>query len=125
VRSGDLGPAIDDTAKRAYRRRLNDLEERIDRAVLDGHDPAALVDERDALVAELARSLGLHGRARLVDADAEKARVNVTKAIATVLKALDAAHPPLAAHLRSAIRTGSSCAYLPDPASGVVWRVTT
>lgn len=124
VRQPPLGPVLDDTAKRAYRRRLRELDDRIDTAVLGGRDAAGEIAERDALVEELARAAGLRGRTRVLDSDVEKSRVNVTKAVAATLRALDDVHPAAAAHLRVALRTGRSCVYAPDPAAEIAWSVT-
>lgn len=52
----------------------------------------------------------------------ERARINVTRAIATAMRRLDTQHPNLAAHLRVTIKTGASCRYTPDPRLPVRWR---
>ena len=51
----------------------------------------------------------------------ERARVNVTRAIAAALKRISAHHPDLGAHLATTIRTGTFCAYRPDPRLQVPW----
>jgi hypothetical protein len=54
---------LDETAKAQYKRRLDELDDEIDRAVnFDDHDRAAALDrEREALLDELRRAAGLGG----------------------------------------------------------------
>jgi hypothetical protein len=52
----------------------------------------------------------------------ERARVNVTRAIAAVLRRIAEHHPTLGAHLSATIRTGTFCSYRPDPRLPVRWR---
>jgi hypothetical protein len=52
----------------------------------------------------------------------EQARLNVTRAIRSVLIRLDELHPPLADHLRATVRTGRECCYRPDPRVPIRWR---
>jgi hypothetical protein len=54
-------------------------------------------------------------------ADPERARMSVSKAIRGVISRIDTYHPSLAHHLRSCIKTGYQCAYLPDPQKQVTW----
>lgn len=53
----------------------------------------------------------------------ERARVRVTRAIATAQKKLEAEHPPLAKLLRDAIRTGTTCSYRPAPGHALRWEL--
>ena len=53
--------------------------------------------------------------------DGEEARVLVTKRIRGVVKKIEAYHPSLAHHLGTCIKTGSQCAYLPDPERPIMW----
>ncbi len=46
---------------------------------------------------------------------AERARVNVTRALSAALRRIEPHHPELAQHLRATVRAGSSCTYSPDP----------
>lgn len=122
---GDAGALLDPTAKAAYRRRLEELDEELDEAVAfnDPERAARAEAELDALKAELARAVGLGGRDRLAASSAERARLNVTRAIRSVVQRIAAANPDLGEHLRVTIRTGTFCSYQPDPAAGVVWDV--
>ena len=54
-------------------------------------------------------------------AAAERARVNVTRAIKGALQKISVHHPALCAHLSSTVRTGNACVYLPDPRMPVQW----
>lgn len=51
----------------------------------------------------------------------ERARINVTRALAATLKRLEAHHPELVRHLRATLRTGRYCIYSPDPRVAIVW----
>lgn len=119
---GDAGPVLDRAAVAAYRRRLEQLAHEIEDAEADPDDPDRLrraQDERDALVAELARGTGLGGRLRIDKSDAERARINVTRTVRDAIERIGAECPRLAEHLRAAVRTGTWCAYHPTPS--LVW----
>ncbi|MDP1821474.1 MAG: alpha/beta hydrolase [Acidimicrobiales bacterium] len=121
----DLGPVLDEAAKRSYRLRLGDLQRDIDEADAD-HDTerAALARaEHDAIVEELLRSTGLAGRDRRAGSRAERARLNVTRAIRSAIQRIADHNGALGAHLDSSVRTGRQCGYFPDPSSQVAWRV--
>lgn len=122
---GDAGALLDPKAKATYRSRLKDLEEELDEAMLfnDPERAARAEDELDALKAELARAVGLGGRDRVAASSAERARLNVTRAIRSVIQRIAAANPELGEHLRLTVRTGTFCSYQPDPAAPVVWDV--
>ena len=79
--------------------------------------------ERDFLARELSRAVGLGGRDRRAGSAAERARASVTRAVRQAMGRIRAHHPPLAAHLERAIRTGTYCAYLPDPRVPLVWKL--
>ena len=51
----------------------------------------------------------------------ERARVNVTRAIRTVLGRIATHHPALSRHLAATIKTGAVCSYTPDPRLPVRW----
>jgi tetratricopeptide (TPR) repeat protein len=124
VPQGDLGEVLDDRARAAYRQRLAELDELIEDAGSDRDDVRAAdaLEERDALVAELASAYGLHGRARRTGSQAERARTTVTRRIREVIQRADEAMPELGRHLRSAVRTGTFCVY--DPEEPVAWDVS-
>jgi tetratricopeptide (TPR) repeat protein len=121
----DAGSLLDAQAKQAYRRRLRDLEEEIGSARERG-DPeraARLEQEREFLVGELARALGLGGRDRRAAAAAERARVSVTRAIRTAMARIREHSQALGSHLDRTIRTGTFCSYEADPRAPADWRV--
>jgi hypothetical protein len=108
---------LDATAKAAYQARLAELGAEPEEAEA-GNDPARASRaraEREFLVAELARAVGLGGRDRRAASHAERARLNVTRAIRAAVANLARDHPALGRHLAATIRTGRYCAYLPDP----------
>jgi tetratricopeptide (TPR) repeat protein len=123
---GDAGPALDSQAKAAYRSRVAELQEEIAEAE-SFHDPeraARAREELEFVARELAGAVGLHGRDRKTGSDAERARVNVTRAIRTALKRV-AEHDAVLGHqLGSAIRTGTFCVYEPAPGDAPVWDLT-
>ena len=79
--------------------------------------------ELDVLVAELARAFGLGGRERKASSAAEKARLNVTRALRAAVAKLTEALPEPGAVLDRRVRTGLFCAYQPHPDDEVVWSV--
>jgi AAA ATPase domain len=115
-------PVLDDQAKQAYRRRLEELDREVADARHQG-DPDRLDKagaERDAIAHELAAALGLGGRDRGLGDPAERARKAVTERIRYSLARIARNHPELGAHLQASVTTGSSCAYV--PAEPVTWR---
>jgi tetratricopeptide (TPR) repeat protein len=122
---GDAGELLDATAKAAYKARLEDLEEEV--AEAEGfNDPARAAkakEEIDFIASELARAVGLGGRDRRAAAHAERARLNVTRAIRAAMENLARANPALGRHLSSTIRTGRYCSYTPDPRAEIAWEL--
>ncbi len=104
---------------RALRERARDLEEELAeaRAFNDPERIARLVRELEKVA----------GRMAIADehktAAAERARVNVTRAIKAAIRRVDGNDPRLGRMLRSTVRTGTTCAYEPDPGAPVVWDV--
>ncbi|MEV6785774.1 AAA family ATPase [Streptomyces sp. NPDC051098] len=115
ARSFGGDPVLDEEAKARYRRRLERLDEEIDRAAELGDDRRSeeFGRERAALLDELRTAAGLRGRTRRLGDEAERARKTVTARIRDTLRKLDALHPELAAHLRESVTTGSYCSYRP------------
>jgi hypothetical protein len=121
----DTGEVLDSQARDAYRARLSDLDEEIDRASVDGDSDAleAARREREFLVAELSAAYGLGGRVRRTGDAAERARGTVTWRLREAIKRIERVHPELGAHLRRSVRTGTFCSY--DPDRVVAWEVGT
>ena len=87
--AGDAGAALDAEAKADYRRRLEDLREDIEEAegFNDPERAARAREEYEFISQELAGAVGLGGRDRPASSDAERARVNATRAIRKTLRA--------------------------------------
>jgi hypothetical protein len=120
-----VGPALDDDAKAAYRLRIEDLREELDQAErwADLERASRARDEIDFIGRELAAAVGIGGRDRPQHADAERARVNVTRAIRTAVRRLAERHVGLGAELDATIRTGLFCRHEPDLRRPVSWEV--
>jgi hypothetical protein len=118
-------PVLDARARAQYRNRLDTLAERIEDAEVFGRADTArrLADERTALIRELAAATGFGGRDRRLGGEAERARKTVGARIRDSLRRIDPVHPELAAHLRAAVRTGTSCVYRPPTATS--WQLGT
>ena len=121
---GDAGELLDARAKSAYHRRLSEIDDDLAqaRAVGDAERAAQADAERDFLVRELARAFGLSGRHRRASSTSERARAGVTRAIRQAMARIGQHHPQLGQHLGRTIRTGTYCAYFPDPRAPVGWR---
>jgi hypothetical protein len=107
---------LDDTARRVYRARIAELDRE-----LESTDRDDLLEEREALVAQLAEATGLAGRQRRTGGSSERARVAVRKAIINTLARIAEQDPELARHLHDRVRTGHQCRYSPDPDHPIVW----
>jgi tetratricopeptide (TPR) repeat protein len=126
---GSLGaaglPMLDDRARDAYRRRLIEVEDDIDDA-RRMNDPARLAlaeHDREYLVAELRRAVGLGGATRDTGGNAERARTAVTRSVRYALARLAEHHPVAATHFEQSVRTGTYCSYQPDPLTAVEWQL--
>ncbi|MGH7685409.1 MAG: hypothetical protein ACREN2_01110 [Candidatus Dormibacteria bacterium] len=122
IAASDAGEMLDEEARRAYRARIAEL-----RAAIDDARGEGAADRAGALQEELdfiSRGLGLGGRARRAGSAAERARINVTRAVKAAMQRFSDADPELAAHLGTTVRTGTVCVYAPDPLSTIEWRVT-
>ena len=111
----DAGDALDPQAIAAYRARLEDLRDAEQEAETNG-DPTRAARARaelDAIADELARGVGLGGRARKTASTAERARINVRQRLQDAITRIAAHDVTLGKHLRQAIRTGTFCRYDP------------
>jgi hypothetical protein len=123
VGSADAGTVLDERAKAEYRIRLAELESELAEAE-EWNDPeraSRLRDEIDLLARELGSSVGLGGRDRKAASNAERARVNVTRAIRSAVDRIKEHSAELGSHLSVTVRTGTYCSYQPDPRSPVSW----
>jgi tetratricopeptide (TPR) repeat protein len=107
---------LDESARAAYQRRIAELRAEIEDADVDAdlERSARARLELDAVIEELGRATGLHGRARSFDDDSERARTAVQKAIRRAIAAVTDADPLLGRQLERSIVTGVRCAYLPE-----------
>jgi tetratricopeptide (TPR) repeat protein len=123
IASGDAGAFLDPEAKAAYKKRLDQLEDDIAEADAFGDFERAsrAQEEREYLIRELAGAVGLGGRDRKAASAAERARVNVTRAIKSSLGRIAQNSPALGRHLSATVHTGTFCSYTPDPRSPVGW----
>lgn len=122
---GHAGELLDRPAREAYRRRLAEIEEDIEQAqVLGDLQRAAQADaEREFLVRELARAVGLGGRVRRAGAASERARSAVTRAIRQCLVRVREHDATLGGLLDRTIRTGTCCVYRPDSRVSLEWKL--
>lgn len=113
---GHAGEVLDERARVAYRRRLEELAEELAEAeaFCDQERAARARAESDALVDQLTAAVGLGGRARVAASEAERARVAVTKAIKSALARVAEVEPALGRHLKATVRTGAFCSYWPE-----------
>jgi len=126
----DLGVAapcglevFDSKAREAYRQRLAETEEDIEEAEAnnDLHRAELARADRQFLVDELRRGVGLNGRARSVGGGVERARTSTTRSLRYALERIARHHANLGEHLERTIRTGTYIAYEPDPRAPVDW----
>jgi hypothetical protein len=114
---------LDEQARAAYRRQLEDLREQL--AEAERFNDQARIEvlrrETEFLSRELARAVGLHGRARPGSTRAERARLNVTRAIRSAIRRIGTANRDLGLYFDTTIRTGTFCAFEPDPRVPVRW----
>ena len=115
---------LDETARAAYQQRLRYLEEELDSAdrAGDGERATRAQAERAAVVAELRRTTGLCGRRRSHGNEAERARVNATRALWATVSQVESAAPLAGAHLRASLRSGRYFRYQPAPGGPARWQ---
>ena len=114
--AGAADYVLDDAARTAYRRRIEQLRDEIERGRERGEERHVqrAEDELDALLAQLSAGTGLGGRPRATPSSHERARSTVTNRIRVALRKIDAVHPELGRHLSNTIRTGTWCSYRPE-----------
>ena len=122
---GDAGELLDSRARSEYRHRIECLRAEADDALAAGllDEAEAKQDELDQLVAQLAQAFGLGGRNRRAASAAERARLNVTRAVRAAIAKLAEALPETGAVLDRRVRTGTYCAYVPAEGDDVRWVV--
>jgi predicted ATPase len=116
---GDSGEMLDPRAIQEYRRRLNELKAELEEVrESDNYNRGVKIeDEIDALEREISRAVGIGGRVRRAGSEAERARLNATRAIKGAVQKIRERHAALADLLEQRIRTGTFCQYVDEPPS--------
>jgi hypothetical protein len=116
---------LDATAKSQYRSRLEDLREEIEQAEAwsDPERAARAREEMDLVASQLSAAVGLGGRDRPLASSAERARLRVTRTIHTAIRRVGEQDEALGYELGATVRTGSFCAYEPDPRRPISWQI--
>ena len=122
---GGAGPALDAKAKDEYRERVATLEAALAAAEArrDEESAAAAREELEFVRRELSSAVGIGGRDRETGSHAERARINVTRAIRSTLKRIAGYDERLGAELEAGVRTGTFCVYQPDALHPLIWTV--
>lgn len=118
-------PMLDRQAREALKRKVDDLRDQIEEAQANADLERASVarEELEAITDYLGQQLRPDGASRNIVDAAERARVNVTRSIHASIAKIDAQDAALGHHLDHDIRTGTYCAYLPDPTATPHWRL--
>jgi hypothetical protein len=111
----DAGIILDDRAKQAYKRRVEELEDQLDEAERLGDRGRAsrAREELEAVAEQLASAVGLGGRDRKAASNVERARVNVQRRLKDALRRIGEHDPALGRYLDATVRTGTYCVYMP------------
>jgi tetratricopeptide (TPR) repeat protein len=113
---GDGGELLDEQARKQYGQRLTELRAEQEEAESFGDRgrAARAREELEFLTAELARAVGLGGRARRAGSASERARVAVQRRIRDAIQRIEANAPAVGQHLAATVHTGSFCVYRPS-----------
>ena len=112
---GDAGELLDEQARKEYGSQLKELRAEHEEAESFGDlgRAARLREEIDFLTAELARAVGLGGRARRAGSSNERARVAVQRRLRDAIQRIEANAPVIGQHLAATVYTGAFCVYRP------------
>lgn len=116
---------LDSQTRAVYKQRLTELREELAEAEAF-HDLGRgeqLAAEIDILTQELAQAAGLSGQEQRGGSSAERARINITRAIKATLRKITEHHAELGQHLAHTIKTGVYCSYTPDPRLPITWQI--
>ncbi len=124
VAADDTGPMLDEEARQSYQLRYGDLQEVLEQAKRDADLGTAETAQAEMhhLETELVAAFGLSGRPRMTGDSAEKARVNVRRAISRSIQRIADVSLVLADHLDRSVRTGRFCCYDPGPSAAITWK---
>jgi hypothetical protein len=122
--AGAPARADDGDDRAEARAQLRELRAELE-AALDDNDgrAAALRDELERRADAFAATMGIRDAEGPPAVEVERARLNVGRAVQSVVKRIAGACPELGRHLESAVRTGVVCVYTPDPSFRVEWRI--
>jgi AAA ATPase-like protein len=122
--SADAGEMLDPQAKRAYKRRLDELKEQLEDLLERGDQERVeeVESEIDILRREISNAVGIGGRDRRAGSIAERARLNVTRSIKATMQKVSEHQPEFGEILNRSIKTGLFCSYVPDPRTPVNWQ---
>jgi hypothetical protein len=111
----DAGAILDEQAKGAYKRRVEDLEDQVAEAERLGDRGRALRarEELEAVAEHLAAAVGLGGRDRKAASNVERARVNVQRRIKDSIRRIADQDASLGRYLDATVHTGTYCMYKP------------
>ncbi len=111
----NAGEMLDERARVEYKQRLVDLEEDLAEATrnADTYRATKLEAEREALLAELSRAVGLGRRRRVAASATERARVNVQRRVKDAIARIGEADRELGRVFERAVRTGTFCCFRP------------
>jgi len=125
-RAGNSGEMLDGKAKQDYRRRLVELREELEDARELGNEERAeaIESEIDFLAREISRAVGLGGRDRRAGSVAERARLNVTRAIKSALQKISEHDQELGVWLARSIHTGSFCSFAEQKQIRINWKLS-
>ena len=125
-RLGDSGEMLDTKAKLEYKRRLDELRETLEEAQ-EHHrveEAEQIRSEIEFIAHEISRAVGLGGRDRRAGSAAERARLNVTRAIKSAIQKIGEFNAELSELLDKSIHTGSFCSFSDDRQNSIEWRFT-
>ena len=122
---GSAGEVLDPQALREYKERISEIDEELAQANAntDLARRNSLIEEREALYAEVGRATGLGGKNREASSDRERARQSVSAAIHRALRAIKEEHEPLWQHLQNSLKIGEFLSY--EPEQRVPWNSAT
>ncbi len=122
LRLGSAGIILDETARRQYKARGEELTEELEEAKRNNNwgRQEEIETELDQMAEQLASATGLGGRDREACDDVERARKRVSRAITTAIKAIGEHHRELADHVSLHVKRGEFCCYHGD---GVDWQL--
>jgi predicted ATPase len=125
-RSEDAGPILDAQAKQEYKRRILELKEELEELREKGdYERAEKVEsEIESIAQQLAQAVGLGGRDRRAGSTAERARLNVSRAIRAAIQKISEHDVSLGEFFGARIRTGSFCSFVPNPRVPIDWKLT-